>query len=95
MASKNCTDVRAPVKVFPGDPWNAEPNKHPLTHDLLSRLGAFHGIEDQGLSEKTGYMNRLGSSDGNAVSVLYSIVPWRFANSSWHQRPCLSMLITV
>ncbi|OJJ78364.1 hypothetical protein ASPBRDRAFT_113742 [Aspergillus brasiliensis CBS 101740] len=77
---------------WPGEPLKCEPNGHPLTHDLLTRLGALDQTKGERFEENTetmqqdlwrqnaGHMQRQESSDGSSESAQSPIMPSRFSD---------------
>ncbi|GLA31463.1 hypothetical protein AnigIFM63326_010135 [Aspergillus niger] len=77
---------------WPGEPLKCEPNGHPLTHDLLTRLGALDQTKGERFEENTeamqqdlwrqnsGHMQRQESSDGSSDSAQSPIMPSRFSD---------------
>jgi hypothetical protein len=71
---------------WPGEPLKTEPNGHPLTHDLLTRLGALDQSKGEHFEENTeamqqelwrqnaGCMQRQESSDGSSDTAHSPIV---------------------
>ena len=43
---------------WPGEPLRCEPNGHPLTHDLLTRLGALDHTKDERFEENPEIMQQ-------------------------------------
>ncbi|RAH70998.1 Zn(II)2Cys6 transcription factor domain-containing protein [Aspergillus aculeatinus CBS 121060] len=84
---------------WPGEPLQCEPNGHPLTHDLLTRLGALDQTKGERFEENTeamqqelwtqnaGHMQRQDSSDGSSDSAQSPTVPTRFSDPFAHQMP--------
>jgi hypothetical protein len=74
---------------WPGEPLKPEPNGHPLTHELLTRLGALDRSKGEHFEENTevmqqelwkhhnGSMQRQESSDGSSESP---VIASRFAD---------------
>lgn len=83
---------------WPGEPLKPEPNGHPLTHDLLTRLGALDRTKGEHFEENTevmqqdlwrqnmGYMQRQESSDSSSESA-QSPLGSRFDAFNRHQAP--------
>ncbi|RAL06339.1 Zn(II)2Cys6 transcription factor domain-containing protein, partial [Aspergillus ibericus CBS 121593] len=79
---------------WPGEPLRCEANGHPLTHDLLTRLGALDQSKGERFEENTeamqqdlwrhnaGHMQRQESSDGSSESAQSPILPSRFSDST-------------
>ena len=73
---------------WPGEPLRCEPNGHPLTHDLLTRLGALDHTKDERFEEnpeimqqelwKRNAMQRQDSSDASSESAQSPVVSSRF-----------------
>ena len=73
---------------WPGEPLRCEPNGHPLTHDLLTRLGALDHTKGERFEENPDHMQqelwrrRQDSSDVDASSEAQSpVVSSRLMNS--------------
>ncbi|KAL2823518.1 hypothetical protein BDW59DRAFT_148719 [Aspergillus cavernicola] len=74
-----------------GGPLKCEPNGHPLTHDLLTQLGALDQSKHERFEEQTesmqqelwrhnaGHMQRQDSSDTNSESAHSPVVPPHFS----------------
>ena len=73
---------------WPGEPLRCEPNGHPLTHDLLTRLGALDHTKGERFEEnpeimqqelwKRNAMQRQDSSDASSESAQSPVVSSRF-----------------
>lgn len=85
---------------WPGEPLKCEANGHPLTHDLLTRLGALDQRKGEHFEENTevmqqelwrqnsGHMQRQESSDGNSESAQSPVIATRFSDAfARHQLP--------
>ncbi|KAF9887147.1 hypothetical protein FE257_010522 [Aspergillus nanangensis] len=84
---------------WPGEPLKCESNGHPLTHDLLTRLGALDQNKGERFEENTemmqqelwkqnaGHMQRQDSSDGSSESAHSPIVSTRFSDPFAQQLP--------
>lgn len=85
---------------WPGEPLKCEANGHPLTHDVLSRLGALDQSKGERFEENTevmqqelwkrnaGYMQRQESSDGSSESAQSPVAQSRFPDGFFrHQLP--------
>ncbi|BDD63265.1 hypothetical protein MPDQ_003532 [Monascus purpureus] len=86
---------------WPGDPLKCEANGHPLTHDLLTRLGALDQRKGEHFEEDTeamqqelwrrssGYMQRQESSDCSSESAQSPVTQSRFSDAftARHQLP--------
>ncbi|OGM46014.1 Zn(II)2Cys6 transcription factor [Aspergillus bombycis] len=82
---------------WPGEPLKCEANGHPLTHDLLTRLGALDQSKGERFEENTdsmqqelwkqnaGHMQRQDSSDGSSESAQSPILPTRFSDAFTRQ----------
>lgn len=80
---------------WPGDRLKPEPNGHPLTHDLLTRLGALDHTKSERFEENTdamqqelwhsnaGHMQRQESSDGSPDSPPSPIARSRFSSDAF------------
>ncbi|GMF73405.1 unnamed protein product [Aspergillus oryzae] len=78
---------------WPGEPLKCEANGHPLTHDLLTRLGALDQSKGERFEESTesmqqelwkqnaGHMQRQDSSDGSSESAQSPVLPTRFSDA--------------
>ncbi|KAF7590787.1 hypothetical protein BBP40_002355 [Aspergillus hancockii] len=78
---------------WPGEPLKCEANGHPLTHDLLTRLGALDQSKGERFEENTesmqqdlwkqnaGHMQRQDSSDGSSESAHSPVLPSRFSDT--------------
>ncbi|KAI9040483.1 Zn(II)2Cys6 transcription factor domain-containing protein [Aspergillus affinis] len=78
---------------WPGEPLKCEPNGHPLTHDLLTRLGALDHHKGEHFEENpdvmqqdlwkqnAGHMQRQDSSDGSSEPAQSPVVPSRFSDA--------------
>ncbi|KAJ5624677.1 hypothetical protein N7510_000986 [Penicillium lagena] len=81
-----------------GDRLKPEPNGHPLTHDLLTRLGALDHSKGEHFEENpdtmqqdlwrsnAGHMQRQESSDGSADSPQSPTSRSRFSSDTFSQR---------
>lgn len=77
---------------WPGEPLKCEANGHPLTHDLLTRLGALDQSRGDHFEENTetmqqklwkqkpGHMQRQESSDGSSESAQSPVGSTRFSD---------------
>ncbi|THC91420.1 hypothetical protein EYZ11_009111 [Aspergillus tanneri] len=84
---------------WPGEPLKCEPNGHPLTHDLLTRLGALDQHKGEHFEESpemmqqelwkqnAGHMQRQDSSDGSSETAHSPVVPSRFSDAFSRQVP--------
>lgn len=86
---------------WPGDPLKCEANGHPLTHDLLTRLGALDHRKGEHFEEDTevmqqelwrqnsGRMQRQESSDSSSEGAHSPVAPSRFSDAftARHQLP--------
>lgn len=85
---------------WPGEPLKCEANGHPLTHDLLTRLGALDQTKGEHFEENTetmqqklwkqkpGNMQRQESSDGSSESAQSPVGSSRFSDAfSAHRLP--------
>lgn len=79
---------------WPGDRLKAEPNGHPLTHDLLTRLGALDHSKGDHFEENPeamqqelwrNDMQRQESSDGSSESPQSPIARSRFSSDAFSQ----------
>lgn len=74
---------------WPGEPLRCEPNGHPLTHDLLTRLGALDHTKGERFEENPDLMQqdlwrrRQDSSDASSEAQS-PVVSSRFINNSDH-----------
>jgi hypothetical protein len=78
---------------WPGEPLKCEANGHPLTHDLLNRLGALDQNKGERFEENTesmqqelwkqnaGHMQRQDSSDGSSESAQSPVLASRFSDT--------------
>lgn len=76
---------------WPGKPLRCEANGYPLTHDLLTRLGALDYTKGERFEEnteimqqelwRTNGMQRQDSSDASSESAQSPVVPSRFTTS--------------
>ncbi|KAJ5162414.1 hypothetical protein N7492_007806 [Penicillium capsulatum] len=75
---------------WPGDRLKAEPNGHPLTHDLLTRLGALDQTKGEHFEEQPeamqrelwrNGMQRQESSDGSSESAQSPVTRTRFSDA--------------
>ncbi|KAI9928043.1 hypothetical protein ASPWEDRAFT_113645 [Aspergillus wentii DTO 134E9] len=85
---------------WPGEPLKCESNGHPLTHDMLTRLGALDQSKGERFEENpenmqqdlwrqnSGHMQRQESSDGSSESPQSPVAPSRFPDAfARHQLP--------
>lgn len=84
---------------WPGDRLKSEPNGHPLTHDLLTRLGALDHSKGERFEENpdamqqelwrsnAGHMQRQESSDGSPDSPQSPIARSRYSSDAFSHRP--------
>lgn len=79
---------------WPGDRLKPEPNGHPLTHDLLTRLGALDHSKGDHFEENPetmqqelwrNDMQRQESSDGSSESAQSPIARSRFSSDAFSQ----------
>ncbi|GKZ97227.1 hypothetical protein AnigIFM59636_011980 [Aspergillus niger] len=85
---------------WPGEPLKCEANGHPVTHDLLTRLGALDQAKRGRFEENTdtmqqdlwrhnaGHMRRQESSDGSSESAQSPIIPSCFTDPFARQLSC-------
>ncbi|GAD92162.1 C6 transcription factor (Fcr1), putative [Paecilomyces variotii No. 5] len=86
---------------WPGEPLKVEANGHPLTHDMLTALGALDHTKGEHFEENTevlqqelwqqnaGHMQRQESSDGSSESAHSPVTQSRFPENTFarHQLP--------
>lgn len=86
---------------WPGEPLKIEANGHPLTHDMLTALGALDQTKGEHFEENTevmqqelwkqsaGHMQRQESSDGSSESAHSPVTQSRFPENTFarHQLP--------
>ncbi|KAL4919102.1 hypothetical protein BDW62DRAFT_210046 [Aspergillus aurantiobrunneus] len=75
-----------------GEPLKCEPNGHPLTHDLLTQLGALdkrkherfeenaEAMQQELWKQNAGHMQRQESSDTSSESAQSPVMPSRFSD---------------
>ncbi|PYH90546.1 hypothetical protein BO71DRAFT_402079 [Aspergillus ellipticus CBS 707.79] len=77
---------------WPGEPLKCEASGHPLTHDLLTRLGALdqtrgehfeenpEAMQQELWKQNAGHMQRQESSDGSSESAQSPVIASRFSD---------------
>ncbi|KAL2836661.1 hypothetical protein BJY01DRAFT_53385 [Aspergillus pseudoustus] len=90
-----------------GEPLKCEPNGHPLTHDLLTQLGALDSSKHERFEESAdalqselwkhsaGHMQRQDSSDTSSESAHSPIMPPQFASDPFSTRTTLPQTPTT